>query len=180
MLRFLDESLNFFPTVVSYKKINFFYLEANYSIVVVFPYIDMNHPQMYMCPPILNPLPPPSPPQPSGLSQCTGFECPVSCIELGLAICFTYGNIHVSMPFSQIIPPSPFPTESKRLFFTSVSLLLIVLHTGSLLPSVYIPDICMNLLCWCFSFWLTSPCIIGSSFVHLVRIDSNMFFFIAE
>ena len=28
------------------------------------------------------------------------------------------------MPFSQIIPPSPSPTESTRLFYTSVSLLL--------------------------------------------------------
>ena len=28
------------------------------------------------------------------------------------------------MPFSQIIPPSPSPAESKRLFYTSVSLLL--------------------------------------------------------
>ena len=49
---------------------------------------------------------PPSPPHPSGLSQCTGFEGPVSHIELGLVIYFTYGNIHVSMLFSQIIPPS--------------------------------------------------------------------------
>ena len=36
----------------------------------------------------------------------------------------SYMILHVSMPFSQIIPPSPSPTESKRLFFTSVSLLL--------------------------------------------------------
>ena len=28
------------------------------------------------------------------------------------------------MPFSQIIPPSPSPTESTRLFYTAVSLLL--------------------------------------------------------
>ena len=32
--------------------------------------------------------------------------------------------IYVSMPFSQIIPPSSSPIESIRLFYTSVSLLL--------------------------------------------------------
>ena len=69
-------------------------------------------------------LPPPSPYHPSGSSQCTSPKHPVSCIEPGLAIRFTYDIIHVSMPFSQIIPPSPSPTESKRLFYTSVSLLL--------------------------------------------------------
>jgi len=76
--------------------------------------------------PILNPPPSslPIPSHPSGSSQCTSPKHPVSCIEPGLATHFIYDIIHVSMPFSQIIPPSPSPTESKRLFCTSVSLLL--------------------------------------------------------
>ena len=74
--------------------------------------------------PILKPLPPPSLYHPFGSSQCTSPKHPVSCIEPGLAIHFLYDIIHVSMPFSQIIPPSPSPIESKRLFYTSVSLLL--------------------------------------------------------
>ena len=37
---------------------------------------------------------------------------------------WTEPNIRFSMLFFQIIPPSPSPTESKRLFYTSVSLLL--------------------------------------------------------
>ena len=74
--------------------------------------------------PILNPLPPPSPSHPSGSSQCTCPEHPVSCIGPGPAIYFTYDNIQVSILFSQIIPPSPSSTESKSLFFTSVSPLL--------------------------------------------------------
>ena len=72
---------------------------------------------------ILNTLPPPSLVHPSGSSQCTSPEHSVSCIEPGLEIHFTY-NILVSMPFSQIIPPLPSPTEYKRLFYISVSLLL--------------------------------------------------------
>ena len=54
-----------------------------------------------------------------GLSQSTGVEHPASCIELAPVIYFT----HVSVLCSQITPPSPSPTESKSLFFTSVSLL---------------------------------------------------------
>jgi len=73
---------------------------------------------------ILNPLPLFSPSHPSGLHQCTGFECHVSCIKLGLVIYFSYGNIHISILFSHIMPPSPSPTEFKSLFFISVSLLL--------------------------------------------------------
>ena len=126
-------------------------------VVVVVVVVDVNQPQVYMCPPSLTLLPPPYPSHSSGLSQCTGSECPVSCIELGLVIYFTYGNIHVSVLVSQIIPPSPSPTESKSLFFMSVS--LAVSHIGSLLPSFYISYIWINILYWCFSFWLTSLCI---------------------
>ena len=84
----------------------------------------MNLPRVYMCSLSWTPLPSPSLYPPSGSSQCTSPEHPVSCIEPGLAIHFIYDIIHVSIPFSQIIPPSPSPTESKRLFYTSVSLLL--------------------------------------------------------
>ena len=72
--------------------------------------------------PILNPSPT-SLPVPS-LWVISVHQQPVSRIKRGLAIRFTYDIIHVSMPFSQIIPPWPSPTESKRLFYTSVSLLL--------------------------------------------------------
>ena len=37
----------------------------------------------------------------------------VSCIQPGLANCFSLDNIHVSMLFSQIIPPSPSLIESS-------------------------------------------------------------------
>ena len=70
------------------------------------------------------PLSPPSPYHPSWSSQRASPKHPVSCLKPGLPIYFIYDIIHVSMPFSQIIPPSPSPTESKRLFYTSVSLLL--------------------------------------------------------
>ena len=48
------------------------------------------------------------------------------------------------------------------------------------LLSFLIPCICVSILYWCFSFWLTSLCIIGSSFIHLIRTDSNEFFLTAE
>ena len=72
--------------------------------------------------PILNP--PPTPYHLFGSCPCTSPKHPVSCIEHRLAIRFLPDSIHVSIPFSQIIPPSRSPTESKSPFYTSVSLLL--------------------------------------------------------
>ena len=134
--------------------------------------------------PILNPppsslLPLPSPYHPSGSSQSTSPKHPVSCIEPGLVTRFIHDIIHVSMPFSQIFPPSPSPTESKRLFYTSVSLLLSCKQGYCYhLSKFHIYALVYHI--GVFSFWLTSLCIIGSSFIHLIRTDSNVFFLMTE
>ena len=66
--------------------------------------------------PVLNPSPTSLPSHLLGSSQCTSPEHPVSCLKPGLVIYFTWDNLHVLMPFSHIIPHSPSPTETKRLY----------------------------------------------------------------
>ena len=109
-----------FLFIYLFKKFFYFYFILLYNTVLVLPYIDMNQPRVYMS----SPLPLPTTYHLSGPSPCTSPKHPVSCIEHRLAICFLHDGIHVSMPFSQIISPSPSPTESRSLFFISVSLLL--------------------------------------------------------
>ena len=110
-----DKYLDFFS--------KFYFIFKLYNIVLVLPNIEMNPPQVYLCSSCWTLLRPPSPYPPSGSSQCTSPKHPVSCIKPGLATRFIHDIIHVSMPFSQISPPSPSPTESIRLIYTSVSLL---------------------------------------------------------
>ena len=114
----------FHSPFLSFFFLKFYFIFNLYNIVLVLPNIEMNPPQVYMCSPSWTHLPPPSPYHPLGSSQCTSPKHPVSCIEPGLVTHFIHDIIHVSMPFSQISPPSPSPTESIRLIYTSVSLLL--------------------------------------------------------
>ena len=92
----------------------------------------------------------------------------VSCTEPGLVICFTYDNLHVSMLFSQILQPTPSPTESKRLCYTSVSLLLSRIYGNR----YHLSKFHMYALVYCIGIFHSDLlCIIGSSFIHLIRTD---------
>ena len=96
--------------------------------------------------PILNLSPTSFPYHPSESSQCTSPEHPVSRIKPGLAIHFTYDIIHISMPFSQTIPPFPSLTESKRLFHKSVSLFCLSYRVIVTIFAWNVPLVCLSYL----------------------------------
>ena len=74
--------------------------------------------------------------------------------------------------------PLPLPQSPKD---CSIHLCLFCCLAYRVIITIFINSIYMcYILHWCFSFWLTSLCIIGSSFIHLIRTDSNVFFLMAE
>jgi len=94
-----------------------------YSIVLVLPYIDLNLPWVYLCSPSWTPLPPPSPSHPSGSSSAPTLSILYYALNLDWRL-VSHMIITCFNVILHIIPPFPSPTESKRLFYTSVSLLL--------------------------------------------------------
>ena len=125
------------------KFIYLLQLEANYFTILwwFFPTLTWISHGWTCVHPLPNPFPPPpSPFHPSGLSQCTSFECPVSCIERGLISSFTYGNINVSMLFSQIIPP----LSSPRVQVCSLYLCLFCCLTYRVVITIFLNSIYMH------------------------------------
>ena len=108
------------------------------------------------------------------------FEFPGSCSKSPLAICFTYGivNFYVTLfPTFPLLPPLLPPVHT---FLIYVYFSIPALKVNSSVPSLQIPYVCLSVWYLYFSFWLTSFCIIGSRFVHLIRTDSNVFLFMSE
>ena len=50
------------------------------------------------------------------------------------------------MLFSQIIPPSLSPTESKSLFFTSVAIIIFKTHVSHSQQTLFVHDLCVKKL----------------------------------
>ena len=94
------------PFIYFFSYFTILYWFCNTSTWIHHGYTHVPHPEPPShLPPRTVPLVHPSAPDPSILY-------PISI----LVIRFLYDIMHVSMPFSQIIPPSPSPTESKSPF----------------------------------------------------------------
>ena len=125
------------------------------------PYINTNQPQVYICP---------LPVQLRShlLPHSTPLSChraPVLCSNFPLAICFTYGNVYVSVLLSQLIPPSPSPNLTASPFSTSASLFLCCKqvhqhHFSGFHLYVLIYDICFYLTDFslCNRLYVHPPC----------------------
>ena len=145
---------NFFCTFKIFSFI-FQFIYFNWKLITMLqflPHSDMNQPWMYLCPSFRTPSPFSLPIPSLRVVQCTGFECPVSCMKRGLVIYFTHDNIDISMLFSQIIPPSPSPTESKN---CSIHMYLFCCLAQRVIITIFLNSIYMHQYTVLVFFFLT-------------------------
>jgi len=108
------------------------------------------------------------------------FEFPELYSKFPFTICFTHGIVNFCVTLSIHLS---FSLLSSHLVHRSVLYICFstaALKINSSVPSLQIPYIRISILHLYFSFCLTSLCIMGSSFIHLIRTDSNAFLFMAE
>ena len=129
--------------------------------------------------PSLNLFPPPSPPIPLGCLRAPALSALLHSSNLNwpsilhmVIYIFQCYSLKSSHPL--LLPHSPKVCSLHLCLFCYLTYRVTV---TIFLNSIYIG---VNILYWCFCFWLTSLCIIGSSFIHFIRTDSNVFFLRAE
>ena len=100
----------------------------------------------------------------------------MDCIVHGVAKSWTQlSNFHIpaSMLLSPFISPSassPHPCP----YVCSLCLRLRCCSVNRFVSTILLDSIIYALIyCWCFSFWLTSLCVLGCRFIHLIRTDSD-------
>ena len=142
-------------------------MEDNHFTILFWslPYIKWISYRCTYVPSLLTSLLPPTPSHPSRLSQRTWFELPTSYSKFPLAICFTYGNVYVSMLLSQFIPLSPSPTVPTSLFSMTDSPLLLHCQKLPLYLLTWSYGFHLSVCWWCITMIdlgiLKTPCISG-------------------
>ena len=111
-----------------------------------------------LLPPHSTPLGRPSAPAPSIQYRASNLDWQfVSNMILYMFQCHSPKSSH----------PHPLPQSPKD---CSIHLCLFCCLAYKVVITIFLNSIYMvSILYWCFSFWLISLCIIGSSFIHLIR-----------
>ena len=157
-----------------------FSLEVNYFTILYWfchmstwvhhRYTHVPHPEVRSLPaPHTIPLGHPSAPAPSIQYHASNLDWRF--ISYMILYMFQCHSPKLSHPFP--LPQSPKAFSIHLCLFCCLAYRVII---TIFLNSIY----CFSILYCCFSFWLTSLCIIGFSFIHLIRTDSNDFFLMAE
>ena len=134
---------------------------------------------VHMCCPSLS-LPPPIHSHPPRLLQSPSLSFlshRANSHQLSIYLCYSiciHSTFFIHLTLSLLTPT----LVQKSVLYIYVS--TAALQAGSSVPSLYIPYIFINIWYLFFSFWLTSLCLLGSRFIHLIRTDSNAFLFMVE
>ena len=161
----------FFFNLILFFNFTILYWFCHISKWIRHRYTCVPHPEpSSLLPPHTIPLGCPSAPAPSIQYRASNLDWRlVSYMILYIFQCHSPKSSHL-LP----LPQSPKDCSVHQCLFCCLVYRVIV---TIFLNSIYI---CVSILYWCFSFWFTSLCIIGSSFIHLIRTESNVFFLMAE
>ena len=134
--------------------------------MLIFPNINMNQPQVFLCPlPLKHPSLLPS--HPTSLGCCWALvwvpwvtqHIPIGCLLHVWWCMFPRYSLHTSYPLP---PPRPAHVR-KSVLYVCVSTAAV--QIGSSVLSFWIPYICVSIWYFFFSFWLTSLCMTESRFI---------------
>ena len=152
-------------------------MKDNYFTILwwFLPNINMNQPWVNMCPPILNP-------------PHTSLPTPSLWVDLASSALFHASNLHWSSILHVVMcmfqsyslklsHPRLLPLSLK---VCSLRLCLLCCPACRVIGTAFLNSIYMRSYTVFLFFWLTSVCITGSRFIHLIRTDSRAFLFILE
>ena len=147
-------------------------MEAIYFIILwwFLLYVDMNQPRVYVCPPSWTPAHAPPHPIPLGCPRALSLSTLLHASNLYWSS-ILHIVIYMFQCYSLILSHPHFLPQSPKV--CSLYLCLFCCHRYHLSKfHIYVLICCIGVSL----SDLTSLCIIGSSFIHFIRTDSNAFF----